>query len=261
MEDYKQSFLEALEDPEIVERYRLIFEPVFESLLEPFTRQMNDNIHSLKQSVDVLKRESQAKDKIIEDLQKDVAALKVRVDDHEQHGRRDSIRIFGLSEESSGTPDEKVLRLCNKRMKLQPPLMLDEISISHRVGKPKETEDGTPIPRPLLVKFATRRSKNRVMEVKKELRPKEPPAATPHPRGEAAPDVEDNEDWKADGINIYLADDLTKMRANLAYRARQAKRDKKLMDTWVIDTKIMIKDNYSRISQVTSVEHLMSKVN
>ena len=80
-------------------------------------------------------------------------------------------------------------------------------------------------------------------------------------RGEAARDVEDDDDWKADGVNIYLADDLTKMRANLAYRTRQAKRDKKLMDTWVIDTKIMIKDNYSRISQVTSVEHLMSKVN
>ena len=144
---------------------------------------MNDNIYSSKQSVDVLKRESQAKDKIIEDLQKDIAALKVRVKDHEQHGRQDSIRIFGLSEESSGTTDEKVLRLCNRRMKLQPPLMLDEISISHCVGKPKETEYGTPIPRPLLIKFATRRSKNRVMQVKKELRPKEPPAATPHPQG------------------------------------------------------------------------------
>ena len=99
------------------------------------------------------------------------------------------------------------------------------------------------------------------MEVKKELHPKEPPAATQHPRGEAAPDVEDDDDWKADRVNIYLADDLTKMRANLAYQTRQAKRDKKLMDTWVIDTKIMIKDKYSRISQVTSVEHLMSKVN
>ena len=67
------------------------------------------------------KSESQAKDKIISELQKDVADLKVQVDSHEQHGRCDSIRIFGLSEETPGTTDEKVMRLCNQKMKLKDP--------------------------------------------------------------------------------------------------------------------------------------------
>ena len=31
------------------------------------------------------------------------------IDDHEQHGRRDSVRIFVMSEETSGSTDDKVM--------------------------------------------------------------------------------------------------------------------------------------------------------
>ena len=103
----------------------------------------------LDSTVEILKKESAAKDEKIATLQRQVTELEIKMDDHEQHGRRDSVRIFGLSEISSGTTDEKVLRLCNKRMKLSPPLSIEEISVSHQVGKPREpAEDGTP---PLLV--------------------------------------------------------------------------------------------------------------
>ena len=55
---------------------------------------------------------------------------------------------------------------------LQPPLILEEISVSYRVGKPSEPpDDSTPaLPWPLLVKFATRRAKNRMMVERKKLR-------------------------------------------------------------------------------------------
>ena len=46
---------------------------------------------------------------------------------------------------------------------------------------------------------------------------------------------------------IDLADDLTKTRANLAFKAREAKRMGKLTDTWVIDSKVMVKDLHVRI--------------
>ena len=130
------------------------------------------NISKLTNTVEVLRKESVEKDKKITTLQRQVRELETKMDDYEEHGRRDSVRIFGLSEDSPGSTDEKVLRLCNKRMKLSPPRRLEEISISHRVGKLGEpAEDGTPpSPRPLLVKFATRRSKNRVISKRKNLR-------------------------------------------------------------------------------------------
>ena len=122
--------------------------------------------------MEVLRKESAEKDKKITTLQRQVRELETKMDDYEQHGRRDSVRIFGLSKDSPGSTDKKVLRRCNKRMKLSPPLRLEEISVSHRVGKLGEpAEDGTPPPpRPLLVKFATRRSKNRVISKRKNLR-------------------------------------------------------------------------------------------
>ena len=144
--------------------------------------------------------------------------------------------------------DEKVLRLCNTRMKLQPPLSLDEIAVSHRVGKlPDETSETTPAPpRALLVKFSTRRSKYRVMAEKK------------YAKLPSADDVTEEEyaDMVADGARIYLADDLTKMRANLAFKAREAKRKGELMDTWVIDSKVMVKDLRARIRQIRCPDNL-----
>ena len=119
--------------------------------------------------------------------------------------------------------------------------------------------------------FATRRSKNRVMTAKKALRPQrqevEPGLhqqvnvdAAEQPQGTLTSDDEDG-DYMADGTKIYLPDDLTRTRAKLAFQARQERNKGKIMDTWVIDAKIMIKDNHSRIMQITTIKELMAKVN
>ena len=103
-------------------------------------------LKSMCQSIATLQKEGQEKDVKMRDLENEVSELKTIIDNHEQHGRRDSIRIFGLSEETSGTTDDKVMRLCNCRMKLDPPLTLDEISVSHRVGRIVEPTDDFPPP-------------------------------------------------------------------------------------------------------------------
>ena len=59
-----------------------------------------------------------------------------------------------------------------------------------------------------------------------------------------------------DQPKIYMADDLTRTRAKLAYLARELKRSKKIADTWVFDCRVMIKNLYNRISQVDSIADL-----
>ena len=252
MAEFTSNFLNCLADTSVAERMQLIFEPMFKAHLYPITGKMADSIRMLTQTVDALKKECDSKDLVIRKLNQDVAQLQSRVDDLEQHGRKDSVRIFGLSEDTPGTTDEKVLRLCNQRMKLQPPLTMDEIAISHRVGKVKQpAADGSPgAPCALLVKFANRRSKNRVIAVRKMLKP-----GNQQSEGQTS-ENDDDEDVLADGTHIYISDDLTKARANLAFRARQAKRSHQISDTWVIDCKVMVKDNFSRISQVTFIHDL-----
>ena len=53
---------------------------------------------------------------------------------------------------------------------------------------------------------------------------------------------------------IYISDDLTKLQANLAYRARVAKCENKISDTWISYCKVLIKDNRSGIYHVQSLD-------
>ena len=262
MENFKPSFLAALEDEEIVERYNIIFEPMFKTLMLPVTSKLTDTVAMLSQSITSLKKEMEEKDSIIRELQGSVSRLHVTVDDLEQHGRRESMRVFGLPETTPGSTDDKVLELVNNRMKLQPPLSLD---VSHRVGQVKPMgEDGAPPPpRPLLVKFVSRRSKARVMEVRKRLRVRR--GRRRHDGGgdadnEGVADEEDSNEEREDHPEpqpiIYISDDLTKTRATLAFRARESKQQHLIADTWIIDSKVMIKDNRSRIYHVKSEDEL-----
>ena len=265
MENFKTKYLEALEDPDIIARYQLIFEPIFQSLMSPITDKLQTTIDSMAQSISTLKKEAAEKDNAIKLLKSEVAQLKISVDALEQHGRKDSIRIFGLPESTPGSTDEKVVALCNGRMRLSPPLQLEEIAVSHRVGLVKPATDEQPSPpRPLLVKFVSRRSKTRVMEVRKNLRKKKPPGTqqqqvpTEQLASEDEEVVEDGGDDEGPLPAIYIADDLTKHRATLAYKARVAKREHLIADTWVHDGNILIKNKHSRIYQIRSHDELNS---
>ena len=56
---------------------------------------------------------------------------------------------------------------------------------------------------------------------------------------------------------IYFEDDLTARRAKLAYEARKLKRaKKKINDTWVWDSKVLIKDLHDRIHNIKSARAL-----
>ena len=111
--------------------------------------------------------------------------------------------------------------------------------ISDRVGKlqveHQEREDGEGgtlmKPRPIIAKFVSRRTKARVMAAHKHLKPKAH-QDTISPDAEPV-DNEVNHDDEGDPNEvplpqtIYIADDLTRNWAKIAFRARQLKRDGK----------------------------------
>ena len=262
MENFKSNYLVTLEDPEIIQRFHLIFEPMFKKLVDPITHNLQDTIDSMARSISLMKKESAEKDTKIKLLSSEVAKLKIAADDLEQQGRKDSVRIFCLPETRSGSADDKVLALCNKRMKLLPPLKLDEIAVAHRVGTIQDEEDNDepPPPRALLVKFASRRSKARVMAARSKLRPKSPHVISNSRKVKAEEAATDDTDEEQEGPlpKVYITDDLTKLWAKLAYRARVARRQGEIAETWVTNCKVFIKDNHSRIHQIRSHEELDS---
>ena len=263
-----KKLLAALELQEIGERFALIFEPLLKGHLDPLSSQLSGTIQALSSKVTTLEAEGKVKDAKIATLEKRITQMETTLDDLERHGRRESMRIFRLPETDPGTTDEKVLKLVNQRMKLYPPLQLEEIAVSHRVGPqqpehvPEDTDAPLPGPRPLLVKFVSRRSKERVMAKRKNLRNQNPGELRPgRENGEAqGEDHTDtvNGDTEQELPKVYITDDLTKARASLAYQARVLKRSKRILDTWVINCKVMIKKCHGHISQVKSSRDLQN---
>ena len=55
---------------------------------------------------------------------------------------------------------------------------------------------------------------------------------------------------------LYIADDLTRDKAKLAFTARGLKTQGQIWDTWVIDCNILVKDNEGRISKAAHMDDL-----
>ena len=103
---------------------------------------------------------------------------------------------------------------------------------------PHQPTQPRPAPRPILVKFASRRTKARVMGCKKDLK--------------------SNPCTRLDGTRspVTVSDDLTKRRATLAFQARTLKRAGTVADAWTFDSKVYIKDNHNRIHPIAKEEDL-----
>ena len=48
-------------------------------------------------------------------------------------------------------------------------------------------------------------------------------------------------DWPSNNVKIYINDDLTKKRADLAFKARKEKKAGRIAETWVSNGKILVK--------------------
>ena len=237
--------VEALSDHDdaVVAKLKKIFMPMFDRL--------QDALDSVNKSNQQLTKRMDEKDSQTHQLERKIGTLEEKIDDIEQWGRRGSIRIHGLPQHTPGTVDEKVLKVINEGVKLKPPLVLVGIEVAHRLPRrkeaiphqPKETGDEagvaatdvnkTVLPEQVIVKFASRRCKARVMEVKKDLKKLH------------------NLDYP-----LYFQDDLTPRRAKLAYHARQLRRNGQLSDTWVTETKIIANDLHNKIHTIKSYSDL-----
>ena len=126
------------------------------------------------------------------------------------------------------------MELVNVTMALVPPLQLDDIEQSHRLGPPTDKE-GRPRTRPIIVRFRSERIRDTVYRARLKLKDHN----REHP-----------------GNQIFINEDLTARRALLAYETRQMKKNRQINDCWTADGRIMVKDLKNNIVQVTSINGL-----
>ena len=133
------------------------------------------------------------------------------------YGRRNGVRLHGIPENSTENTDEIVMKIARKIGADIPDMAL---SRSHRVGPKQQGK-----PRPIIVKFIGHSYKTRLLKNKNKLRESTPP--------------------------IFINEDLTKMRADLAKRERNLKKDGKILDTWTRDGVIFVKHKNAKVERIT----------
>lgn len=238
------------------------------SIFKAATQDMADDIKRSHQVIDSLKHQLQAKDVTIHALQGDVGKLTSKVEDLEQYSRRASMRVFGLPEDSHGSLEDKLLSLFNDELQMSPKMTVDEMEVVHRVQK-APAESGAPQdgrPKPVLIKFASRRSKQRAMSLRKKLKSlggrredarvaqgvAQTGDAEADDTAEGGAGVDPGEQRRVWPWDVWFSDDLTRARAKLAYLARDLRRKERVRDTWVFDCKVLVKDNMNRIKEIRS---------
>ena len=137
---------------------------------------------------------------------KKIMELQNQVDHLEQYTRRNSVRITGVPEESNLSSTVQVESILTEKLNLT--VEPWELIGTHRVGPPTAGK-----PRPILAKFISHHKKTEVVKARSKLK----------------------------GSSVFINEDLTKTRALVFKKARIAKKDKKIKDTWTYDGRIFIK--------------------
>ena len=185
MEELTKYFPTALEDNNVVGRFCLILKPSIVESLDPVKTALQTAVKDLQQTVVSMQDTIRKRDDEIQALHHEVIVLRAHQDDLEQHIRQASVRVFGVPENIPSSTDEKLLDICNNVMALKPSLSLNDIEVSHRVGKidsqTSQADDGTVLVanHPIMVKFVSRGTKARVMAARKKLRKLNPENHTP----------------------------------------------------------------------------------
>ena len=192
------------------------------SVTKPNQARIADLVEArMNETMKKLKDEMASKDEEIERLRKRVAELEGKSDDQEQYSRRTSIRISGIPEKK----DENILSVVNnlfEEMDVHP-----IINRVHRVGT--RSDDATKH-RQVICQFITHPDKVLVMKNKKKI--------------------------KGTRSNVFINEDLTRLRAKIFYQAREKKREKLIEDCWTADGRICVKDLKNKIHYITKLSEL-----
>lgn len=174
-------------------------ESLIVNAVQAATKPISAALKKLTEEVTRLKSDIEAKDAKIKDLE---YHFDCRLDELEQYGRRNNLRIFGVKETDREVTDDIVVDVASK---MDVKLNASCIDRSHRVGRIGSGGQ----PRPIIVKFTSYAYRSLMFRSKKKLK----------------------------GTNITVREDLTKPRLKLIKDAVSAYSEK---NVWSSDGVVMV---------------------
>lgn len=194
--------------PELLPELRTEIRSEIKDQIQSLRDYVDSEMKPLKNAIGTLQQKVAEIDllhKQINILQKDKDILHANLDQmesdidrQEQYSRRDCLRINGVLGDTGDhreNTDDKLLLMAREA---NIPLHQSDIDKSHRLGKPRDGFNRT-----VIVKFSNSKARDRVLAAKKSVN------------------------------NIYINEDLSRYRQNLAFDARKLVREKKIEQTWV----------------------------
>ena len=162
---------------------------------------------------------------------------KLENDALEQIGRRNIFRVSGIPESENEDTDDIILHLASD---MGVPMSSSDIDRSHRVGKLEDTgristRKSKKSSRDIIVKFSSYNARRRLFQIRKELRTTE------------------NEDFK----KIFINEDLTKLRSEILFEARNLRRVNKPNSAYSSDGKLFVRDKKDKKYQLSSLNDLV----
>ena len=160
-------------------------------------------------------------------LKDDISDIRMHHDELEQYSRRTCVRIGNIRETEGESTDDIVLDVCKKS---GADISIHDIDRSHRVGKLKSGKK-----REIIVKFVNYKARTRFIMSRKSLREKK--------------------------YEIYLNEDHTRTRSDLAYQCRLLKKDKNsvVQSSWTFDGRQYIKNDKDVTIKINNVAELVPR--
>lgn len=176
---------------------------------------LKDELGKLKKQLETANEENS---KLQRQIQQKSQTLEGKLNDLDQYGRRNNIRVSGIRDQENETAEESVKIVVDTLNKKIPNLNLkdDDIDIAHRIGKYEKDKK-----RQIIVKFQSRMKKSQVMRDKKGLK----------------------------GENIFINDDLTRLNQEVFNSVRIKKKDI-VASAWTFQGNIRYKDFNNHVQTI-----------
>ncbi|KAK3917255.1 Protein unc-13-like protein C [Frankliniella fusca] len=190
-------------------------EEIVKKAVAAATKPLQDTIGHLSEQVNELKSELEKKDIVIKQMQDH---YEDRLDELEQYGRRNNLRIFGVEEKENENTNDLVIQVSNEMGVCITNSCIDR---SHRVGRRGQGAH----PRPIIVKFTSYAYRNTIFMNKRKLK----------------------------GTKITVREDLTRTRLQLL---KDAASSYSVQNVWSLDGVVMVNVGLRRPARLKCQEDL-----
>ena len=202
-------------------------EKIIPAIIQNSLKEITDTLLMVQNENVLLKKE-------VSDLQTRIASLETRCEAQDQENRANSLILFNGWAES---PNESVQGKTKSYLKDVLDINIDDTDIvkCHRIGR-TDRNDRSAKPRPILVKFHSTSLKSEVLNARRKKR-NFSSADYPSP--------------------VFINEDLTDARRAVYARCRKLKKEKRILDCWTQNGRVLIKTDTNTILPVSCLDDVM----